>query len=169
MTSSVCPVYQAECVNPRHRGKLVVLTSVCNTAAFCLANWMNHGLYFRGGALQWRFPLAFQLIFPIIVLPTFFFLPESPRWLLLKDRTDEAMESIRRYAGRHLESDDPTVIRECSSILATIQEERRDRVPAKDVLLMRDETQNLRRLLLSCGTMLMQQFTGVNALGRNRL
>lgn len=64
LTSSTCPVYQAECSKPRIRGKLVVVGSLCNTAAFCLANWMNYGLYFQGSALQWGFPLGYQLIFP---------------------------------------------------------------------------------------------------------
>jgi hypothetical protein len=43
--------------------------------------------------------------------------------------------------------------------------ERKDKVPLRDVMLCRDRTQNLRRLILSCGTQFMQQFSGVNALG----
>lgn len=39
ITSSVCPVFQAECSKPSVRGKLVVVGSLCNTAAFCLSNW----------------------------------------------------------------------------------------------------------------------------------
>ncbi|KAF2105364.1 general substrate transporter [Lophiotrema nucula] len=78
-TSSVCPVYQAECSKPSVRGKLVVVGSLCNTAAFCLSNWMNYALYFEGGPLQWRFALALQLIFPIVVTITLCFVPESPR------------------------------------------------------------------------------------------
>ncbi|KAF9877964.1 putative glycerol proton symporter of the plasma subject to glucose-induced inactivation protein [Colletotrichum karsti] len=43
--------------------------------------------------------------------------------------------------------------------------ERSDRVAVKDVLMFRDKTQNFRRVLLSCGTQMAQQFSGVNALG----
>jgi hypothetical protein len=35
------------------------------TAAFCLANWMNYALGVRGGPLQWRFPLGYQLLFKV--------------------------------------------------------------------------------------------------------
>ena len=163
LTSATCPVYQAECSNPRVRGKLVVVGSVCNTAAFCLSNWMNYGLYFEGSALQWRFPLAFQLIFPIIVATALLFCPESPRWLLLKDQSEEALHIIARLHGSGVSIHDTDVTAELLSIQSTIITERKDRVPFKDVIRCRDKTQNLRRLLLSCGTQFMQQFRYVLA------
>jgi hypothetical protein len=126
---------------------------------------MNYGLYFTGGPLQWRFPLAFQLIFPLVVASVLPFLPESPRWLLLQDRHEEALEVIARLSGRNVDIHDPDVTAEYLSIKTTIYQERKDRTPVMDVLLFRDKTQNFRRLLLSCGTQFMQQFSGVNALG----
>jgi hypothetical protein len=143
----------------------VVVGSLCNTAAFCLSNWMNYGLYFSGGALQWRFPLAFQLIFPLVVIAALPFVPESPRWLILKDRDEEALEVISRLTGKKADIHDEEVTAEFFSIKASLYQERKDRVPTMDVLLFRDKTQNFRRLLLSCGTQFMQQFSGVNALG----
>lgn len=167
ITSSTCPVYQAECSSPRVRGKLVVVGSLCNTIAFCMANWMNYGLYFSGGPLQWRFPLAFQLIFPIMVGLALPLIPESPRWLLLKDRSDEALVVVARLHGRNIALDDPAVVVEFLSIQTSLKEERAEaaRTNWKDMLSFKDKTQNFRRLLLSCGTQLMQQFSGVNALG----
>ena len=167
LTSATGPVYQAECSKPRIRGKLVVVGSLTNTAAFCLANWINYGLYFQSGPLQWRFPLGFQLIFPVVVFIAILFVPESPRWLLLKDRHDEALQVIARLAGKNVSIHDPEVTAEFLSIQSALQLERKDRVPVKDVLLCKDKTQNFRRLLLSMGTQFMQQFSGVNALGKN--
>jgi len=160
-------VYQAECSKPSVRGKLVVVGSLSNTAAFCLANWMNYGLYFNGGPLQWRFPLAFQLIFPLVVALILPFLPDSPRWLILKDRSEEALAVVARLLGKSLSVDHPEVVGEFLSIQTSLQEERADaaRTSPMDVLQFKDRNQNLRRVILSCGTMLMQQFTGVNALG----
>ena len=165
LTSATCPVYQAECSKPQVRGKLVVVGSLSNTAAFCLSNWMNYGLYFQGSALQWRFPLGFQLIFPLVVAVALLLVPESPRWLLLRDRHDEALAVIARLQGKNVDVHHPDVTAEFLSIQSALDSERRDRVPVVDVLRCRDKTQNLRRLLLSCGTQFMQQFSGVNALG----
>ncbi|KAK5790019.1 hypothetical protein VI817_007306 [Penicillium citrinum] len=165
ITSSTCPVYQAECSKPRVRGKLVVVGSLSNTAAFCLANWMNFGLYFQGKALQWRFPLGFQLIFPLIVSLFLLFVPESPRWLLLTDKHEEALQTLARLEGKGRSVDDQDVKAHFLSIQSALDMERRDRAPFLDVITGRDKMKNLRRLLLSCGTQFMQQFSGVNALG----
>uniref|UniRef100_A0A0C4DJ11 Major facilitator superfamily (MFS) profile domain-containing protein n=1 Tax=Fusarium oxysporum (strain Fo5176) TaxID=660025 RepID=A0A0C4DJ11_FUSOF len=165
ITSSTCPVYQAECSKPRVRGKLVVVQSLCNTAAFCLANWMNYALGVRSGPIQWRFPLGFQLLFPCVIAVALLFVPDSPRWLMLKDRHDEALVVIARLAGRNATTEDLDVVTEFRSIQATIQQERNETVSTIDMLRCRDKTQNLRRILLSCGTQFMQQFSGVNALG----
>ncbi|KAK9452552.1 general substrate transporter [Dipodascopsis uninucleata] len=165
MTSSTCPVYQAECTKARMRGKLVVIGSLTNTFCYMLASWMNYALYFSSGPYQWRFPLAFQLIFPLFVIPIIVFLPESPRWLILQDRSDEALLVISRLWGKNLSIDDEEVRAEHASIIKTLEEERAAYVPVKQVLTFRDPGQNFRRLLLSMGTQLMQQFTGVNALG----
>jgi hypothetical protein len=127
---------------------------------------MNYALYFQGGALQWRFPLAFQLVFPIVVTIGLFFVPESPRWLLLRDRHEEALEVIARLQGKDVDIHNEDVTSEFLSIQAALQMERKDPVSFKDMILVRDKTQNLRRLLLSCGTQFMQQFSGVNALGK---
>lgn len=165
LTSSTCPVYQAECSKPHVRGKLVVVGSLSNTAAFCLANWMNFGLYFQGEALQWRFPLGFQLIFPVIVSLTMLFVPESPRWLLLKDRHEEALQTLARLEGPTKSIDDIDVKAQFLSIQSALEMERREQAPFMDILTGRDKMKNLRRLILSCGTQFMQQFSGVNALG----
>jgi len=41
--------------------------------------------------LAWRFPLGFQLLFVLIIYLTAFWLPESPRWLIMKHKNEEAL------------------------------------------------------------------------------
>ncbi|KAK7977376.1 hypothetical protein PG988_004866 [Apiospora saccharicola] len=194
MTSTISPVYLAECARSHLRGRLLVVGASSNVSCFCLANWISYGMYFHdhgaGGAMQWRFPLAFQLVFAA-VLPLLTCVPESPRWLLLVDRDEEALRVIAQIsggraggspssptsAGESSESDeneggrqqpseeDPLVVAEYRSIKTAIRLERESRVPLIDVICHRDQTQNFRRLLLACGTQFMQQFSGINALG----
>ena len=48
---------------------------------------------------NWKYlSMACTLPYIIVVVPVYFFVPESPRWLHLKQRTDEAMEVMRNMA-----------------------------------------------------------------------
>lgn len=48
------------------------------------------------GNRAWRIPLGLFYIVPTIVASLIFFIPESPRWLLRKNRPEEAMTHLRR-------------------------------------------------------------------------
>ncbi|KAI1461332.1 general substrate transporter [Annulohypoxylon moriforme] len=165
IASSVCPVFMAEASPSQIRGKLVVLGSLCNTVGFCLANWMSYALFNNNGPFQWRFPLAFQLIFSVIVVTFLSFTVESPRWLLLRGRFGEARVTLSRLRGTVQDLDDQNLNDDIKSIQKALDQEKLARVSPVDALLCRDSLHITRRLLLSCGTQLMQQFSGVNALG----
>lgn len=117
-----------------------------------------YGLYNQDNAFQWRFPLAFQLAFLLIVGPVLVLVPESPRWLLLVDRDEEALYVLSRLMGSHKSVEDLDVLSEFMSIKTAIKLERKESVPISDVLRLRDKSQNFRRLILSCGTQFLQQF-----------
>ncbi|KAI0869123.1 putative sugar transporter [Hypoxylon argillaceum] len=163
ITSTMSPVYLSECVKPQFRGRLLVIGASANISTFAVANWINYGLSFRGGALQWRLPLVIQLFFPFIIFPIAPFVPESPRWLVLVGRDDEAKQIISRL--NNTDVGDDSVAADYSSIKASMRLERLHQVPLMDVLRHRDKTQNFRRLILSSGTQFMQQFSGINSLG----
>lgn len=47
-------------------------------------------------AMSWRIPYIFQGVGGLFLAAACSFLPESPRWLLLNNRRDEAMRSLER-------------------------------------------------------------------------
>ncbi|KAI1353501.1 putative sugar transporter [Xylaria sp. FL0043] len=163
ITSTMSPVYLGECVKPHLRGRLLVIGASSNVSSFALSSWINYALSFRTGALQWRLPLAIQLFFPLIIFPLAPLVPESPRWLLLVGRDDEAKQVLAKLNDESDSGD--LVTADYKSIKASILLEKFHQVPLMDVLRNRDRTQNLRRLILSCGTQFMQQFSGINSLG----
>lgn len=135
--------------SPFHsRGKLVVLGSLCNTVGFCVANWMNYALFNDDGPSQWRFPLAFQLVFPIIVVAFLPFTVESPRWLLLRGRSEEARVTLARLRGTTHDLNDKDLADDLRSIQKALAKEQEARVPIMDALLGRDPLHNIRRLAL---------------------
>ena len=79
INTATAPVWQSETSTVKWRGKLVVIEMILNIAGFSLSNWMTYGFSYTSGPISWRFPLAFQLVFMIILFSTVPWLPESPR------------------------------------------------------------------------------------------
>lgn len=63
---------------------------------FGLANWVGYAGVFASGNAQWRIPLSMQLPVPILLSVMLFFVPYTPRWLILKDRFEEARRVLVR-------------------------------------------------------------------------
>lgn len=81
INTSTAPVWQTETSPLKWRGKLVVIELILNIAGFSLSNWMTFAFSYTSGPISWRFPLAFQLIFMIVLFSTVPWLPESPRYV----------------------------------------------------------------------------------------
>ena len=88
---------------------------------------MTYGFSFVNGPVSWRFPLAFQLIFMIILYSTVPWLPESPRWLIAHEYEDEAFAILAALENK--EEDDPFIITQHKEIVYSVQYERANAVP----------------------------------------
>ncbi|KAF5578576.1 high-affinity glucose transporter [Fusarium subglutinans] len=89
---SVVPIYLAEVSKPGQRGFLVGLQGMMIAIGFGVANWIGYAGAFAKGDGQWRIPLAMQLPIPVLLVVMIFFVPFSPRRLVLKDRTQIQLE-----------------------------------------------------------------------------
>ncbi|KAA1066509.1 hypothetical protein PGT21_031913 [Puccinia graminis f. sp. tritici] len=91
--TATVPTWQAECSKAHQRGKLVMIEGALITGGICLSYWVDFGMYFaQQSSASWRFPIAFQIIFALIISLTVLSLPESPRWLIKQGRVTEARE-----------------------------------------------------------------------------
>lgn len=132
-----------------------------NIAGFSICNWINYGLSYAGGAVAWRFPLAFQFLFIIALFATVPWLPESPRWLYHHGKDSEAIDVLARLHDK--DTSDPFVIAQQEEIRYSIQYEKDHQIRWRDLLKIKttEDTKPLRRLLLGAGAQFIQQFEGM--------
>lgn len=163
LNTSTAPVWQSETSKASLRGKLVVIEMILSIAGFSLPNWMTYGFSFVGGPISWRFPLAFQLIFILILFATVPWLPESPRWLMARGDVAQARQILPDIEGRDV--NDELATQDVKDIQFAVTHEREHGVSWGDLLRGRtgDQagTSTIRRLVLGMGTQIMQQLSGI--------
>ncbi|QHT68932.1 sugar porter family MFS transporter [Rhodocytophaga rosea] len=95
-TSSVtAPLYISEIAPPRSRGKLVGMFQF-NVVFGILVAYLSNYLFGGDGANDWRWMLGVQAFPSLIFLVSVLFVPESPRWLILKrGKVDEAKKTLK--------------------------------------------------------------------------
>ncbi|KAJ5506448.1 Major facilitator superfamily domain general substrate transporter [Penicillium expansum] len=89
----------AELTYPRERA---VITGLFNTSWFIgsiMAASVTLGTHTMGNDWGWRIPSILQAAPAALQLIFIWFVPESPRWLLSKDRSEEAFDILVKYHG----------------------------------------------------------------------
>jgi len=96
MSSSLSPMYIAEMAEKERRGKLVTLYLIS----------VNFGIFvsyltslFFAYTESWRMMLGLGVIPALILLLFSFFLPESPRWLIVKGRINDGKKILEKIHG----------------------------------------------------------------------
>ncbi|KAE8142330.1 general substrate transporter [Aspergillus pseudotamarii] len=165
MNTIACPVLQSETARANDRGKLIVLQLVLNIFGIVISNWMNFGFtYVPNSSVSWRFPLAFQCFFALVTLSLVAVAPESPRWLVMKHRANEAQNILSRLLGKPY--DDPMVVEEIQRLVTMVHHETelQQQSLLKEIFSRNSKQQTLRRMLLGGGTAFFQQVGGTNVI-----
>ncbi|CAI7678936.1 unnamed protein product [Penicillium pancosmium] len=159
----VVPMYQAEISTPETRGAMVSATGVAYALGYSFAGWLGYACSFMSETSQyaqfaWRFPLAFQCVFPVIFLCGQSFIPLSPRWLLSQCREKEAFQIMCKL---HQSSSDLNNIRAREEFFLTKKQYEIDsNLPNRWHDLFRTAP-NRKRALIGAMLMFGNQFLGV--------
>lgn len=87
-------VYLAEIAPSRRRGRLSALPFFMTTLGICVAYFSCFTTSSLEGSTAWRLPYIAEIAVSIMLALVCLALPESPRWLLLWGRTQEAMTAL---------------------------------------------------------------------------
>ena len=153
-TSVVGPIYISEISPAYNRGKLVSMNQFAITMGIVLAYVLDY-LFLDLGDTSWRYMLAvpafFGTIYLILLLTSF---PESPRWLLSKNKREEAVSILRKVGGEAL------IEKELPEMERNLQIEK-----GKEKVRFSELFKGKTGKIVLIGTIIaaLQQITGINA------
>ena len=145
MVCVTCPVYIAEVTIKSLRGLLGSCVQLSITIGILIA-------YLLGMKFSYIQMAKTGLLIPVISLVIAFYLPETPRWLLLRNRRSDALKSLASLRGTHTDIEE-----ECRDIEEGLDDQQ---VTLRD-MVTRPELK--RPMSISAGLMIFQQLTGINA------
>ncbi|XP_048739777.1 proton myo-inositol cotransporter-like isoform X1 [Ostrea edulis] len=151
------PVYIAEAAPTNIRGSLVTMNQLFITIGILLSSIVA-GAFSTNKDNGWRYMLGLAGVPSVIQFFGFFFLPESPRWLISKGRHTQARSALERIRGTQDVADELNLIQQSVNEMS---EENKYNAFQAFVLMMK--TQPVRRaLVLGCLLQLFGQFSGIN-------
>ena len=162
----IAPLFIAEISPPKMRGRLVSFNQLNIVLGISVAFFTNY-LILRLGSSEvswvktlgidqynWRWMLGLETLPALIYFIALFFVPRSPRWLMLKGKSDEAREILHRA------NDTDAAKVEFENIRQSIQSgTKNEKIPLAEIFKPALKLV----LIIGTGVAILQQITGINS------
>ncbi|OAL44464.1 MFS monosaccharide transporter-like protein [Pyrenochaeta sp. DS3sAY3a] len=135
-------LYIQESAPARYRGLLISVFQIWTSVGALVGTVIDNATHDFAGRNSYIIPLGTIYIIPVFLSIGLFFIPESPRWLMLMDRQDQATKSML-----WMRPDPASVHEEMAEIQAAIDVERSTKDSANFMDIWRDPVDRRRTLL----------------------
>ncbi|MBP8759777.1 MAG: D-xylose transporter XylE [Parabacteroides sp.] len=125
LASMVSPMYIAEIAPAERRGNLVSWNQFAIIFGMLVVYFVNYFIALQGNidwlhSIGWRWMFASEIIPALLFLVLLFFVPESPRFLVMKGKASEANVILEKLMGKE----------EAAKELADIKESFKEKAPS---------------------------------------
>ena len=162
----LAPMYIAEISPPQLRGRLVSFNQLNIVIGISLAFFTNYIILQLGKSdttwaqalmfdeYNWRWMLGLETLPAILYFMGLFFVPNSPRWLIMQSRYDEALPIMAKYTSPETAEKDIQTIKSNLTKESSKEKAKISELFAKNL-----------RLVLTIGIVvaILQQITGINS------
>lgn len=106
LASMLSPLYIAEIAPASSRGKLVSFNQLAIVGGFLVVYFVNYFISRSGGSdawlneVGWRWMFASEIVPAGLFLALLFFVPDTPRSLMLKNKPEKALEVLTKVNGK---------------------------------------------------------------------
>ncbi|KAI9470990.1 MAG: sugar transporter, partial [Benjaminiella poitrasii] len=159
--SVLSPMYNAELAPKEIRGRLIGFQQLMIDIGMLISAWLDYGTIYIQNDWSWRIPYLVQILPAILLAACPFILPRSPRWLIEKGRTEEALDVLAYVHGKG-DRNHPYVNQEFNEINDNVQLE--NNVAVDSYISMVKDPRNRRVLWVGCSVAIFQQLTGANVI-----
>lgn len=154
----VAPIYIAEVAPPQKRGWLVSFNQLLIVIGLSSAYFVNYFILklVEDPQTNWRWMLGVEAIPAVMYFLLIMLIPESPRWLIMKNRADKARATMCKIGGReYAELEYENIVRSLTQ-----------KVPIGNMAQAKEFFgKNMRTvLIIGFGLAIFQQVSGINSI-----
>jgi MFS transporter, SP family, arabinose:H+ symporter len=151
-SSVIGPLYIAEISPALRRGRMVGLFQINVVLGILVAYLSNYVIAHAGfGSAEWRWKLGVAAFPAILFWVALFAIPQSPRWLVARGKSDEAREVLHKLGERDADQE----------VQFIIDSLRRERAGQREHLF---QSRYRKPVFLAISIGMFNQLTGINAI-----
>lgn len=152
----IAPVFIAEIAPPQKRGRMVSFNQLLIVIGLSSAYFVNYFILkiIQDPLINWRWMLGIEAIPSVFYFILILFIPESPRWLVMKNKPDKAKLILQKVGG----------LAYAESEFNNIEISLRQHNMSKKVQVKEFFSKSMRPILvIGVGLAVFQQVSGINS------